>query len=143
MSWKAIGPASLVVLVVAFLIGGCRGDEAQTSSAPTPLGMHGAELARSCLDDAGFDVVGGPRPQGDKNAPDVELIVQKPGPGAFPAFYKKLDRAKRYEPALKRNARRFKGSVVRNGSVSVVWVHAPTSTVRKQVQGCAFDSAQT
>src|SRR4029079_13277751 len=130
-------------VLAALLIGGCGGGGSQTSSAPTPLGMHTAELARACLVGAGFDVVGGPRPRGDKNAPDVELVVQKPGPGAFLAFYKKLERAKLYEPDLKRNARRFNGSVVRTGSVSVVWVHAPTSTVRKQVQGCAFDSAQT
>jgi hypothetical protein len=133
----------VAAVLAALLIGGCGGGEGDTSSAPTPVGMHDAELARDCLVGAGFDVVGGPRPRGDKNAPDVELVVQKPGPGAFLAFYKKLERARLYEPALKRNARRVNGSVVRNGSVSVLWVHAPASTVRKQVQGCAFDTAQT
>ena len=95
---------AVVTLLAAFLIGGCGGDGGQTSSAPTPLGMHGAELARDCLVGAGFDVVGGPRPRGDRDAPDVELVVQKPGPGAFLAFYKKLERAKLYEPTQAKRA---------------------------------------
>ena len=94
--------------------------------------------ARACLTKAGFKVIGGPRDPSDTDAPDVELIVGGHGPGAFVAFYEALARAKRYEPGIRRNAKRFGGSVERRGRITIVWVQPPTPKHRARLEACLF-----
>src|SRR6266571_7507062 len=95
----------LLVVTVSVLPVGCGGGTRAPSSTPAPnLGLPRAAQARTCLNDAGFRVVGGPRSAGDRNAPDVELVVNGEGAGAFVGFYKQVERARRYESQLKRNA---------------------------------------
>src|SRR6266516_5841342 len=130
----------LLVVTISVLFVGCGGGGSASSPAAPPLGPKRAERARACLSDAGFRVVGGPRASGDRNAPDVELIVSgnSGGPGAFLAFYKKVKRAKRLESDLRRNAQRFNGSAERRGPVSIVWVGKLSADDRRRIEGCAF-----
>jgi hypothetical protein len=127
----------LLVVTVSILLGGCGGGGSASSPAAPPLGLQRAERARACLSDAGFRVLGGPRSPGDRNAPDVELIVRGKGADAFLAFYKQVERARHYENDLRRNAKRINGSVERRGSVSVVWVRKPPAEARR-IERCAF-----
>ena len=128
----------LLVVTVSILLVGCGGGTRAPSSTPAPnLGLPRAAQARTCLNDAGFRVVGGPRSAGDRNAPDVELVVNGEGAGAFVGFYKQVERARRYESQLKRNARRFNGSVERRGPVSIVWVRKAPAESRR-IERCVF-----
>jgi hypothetical protein len=130
----------LLVVTICILLVGCGGGGSASSPAAPPLGLQRAERARACLSEAGFRVVGGPKPSGDRNAPDVELIVSGNGggPGAFLAFYEEVERAKRLESDLRRNAQRFDGSLQRRGSVSIVWVGNLSADDRRRIEGCAF-----
>lgn len=129
----------LLVLSLAAALAGCGGGATSTSQLPVPdLGLRSAEAARACLEHAGFGVLGGPRPAGDKNAPNVELILNGNPAPAFIAFYRGEARAERYEPQLIRNAARFNGSVERRGAVSIVWVQKPQADLRRQVHTCVF-----
>ncbi len=128
----------LLALVISMSLIGCGGAASAPRPTPAPdLGFPRAERARACLSDAGFRVVGGPRSPDDRNAPDVELVVSGGGADAFLAFYKKVERARRYASDLRRNARRINGSVERRGSVSVVWVQKPPAEARR-IEGCAL-----
>jgi len=128
----SIAAAPFIVAVV-----GCGGGGASSIPAPD-LNYSRAEQARTCLEKLGVRVVGGQRPRGDHNAPDVELIVRGKGVFAFLAFYKSLERARRYESSLRRNARRFGGSVVRRGHVSVIWVKNPDGQGAREISRCAW-----
>jgi hypothetical protein len=127
-------PAPFATLMVAIV--GCGGDTSVDSNTPD-LGRARVEHARSCLADAGFFVLGGPRPKGDRNAPDFELTVQLRGPdspvGAFVAFYRREGRAAKLEPEIRRNGKRFNGVVERRGAVTVVWTEKPPPKTRNKV----------
>jgi hypothetical protein len=91
--------------------------------------------ARACLTRKGLRVTGGAVfPQQGPSSPDGELITR----GAFIAFYTDSRKAQRLEPEVRQNARRFGGQVVRNGAVTVLWIHPPASGLRNAVSGCAF-----
>ena len=60
----------------------------------------------------------------------------QPGPAAFVALYADPGRAKEHAPWIRRNARRFHGSVDRLGRVTIVWVKPPSTTLRDGVHGC-------
>ena len=80
-------------------------------------------------------VTGGPvLPQQGPSSPDGELITG----GAFIAFYTDPRKAQRLEAAVKQNARRFGGQVVRNDAVTVLWIHPPASGLRSAVSVCTF-----
>lgn len=90
---------------------------------------------RSCLTSKGLRVSGGPVfPQQGPNSADGELATA----GALIAFYDDQRKAARLEPEVEQNARRFGGQVVRNGAVTVLWIHPPASGLRDAVSGCAF-----
>jgi hypothetical protein len=128
----SIAAAPFIVAVV-----GCGGGDANSTPAPE-LNYSRAEQARTCLENLGARVIGGQRSRGDHNAPDVELIVRDKGAVAFLAFYKSLERARRYESSLRRNSRRFGGSVVRRGHVSVVWVKNPDGQGAREIVRCVW-----
>jgi hypothetical protein len=91
--------------------------------------------ARTCLTSNGLRATGGPvfPPQGPNSA-DGELITQ----GALIAFYTDQRKAKRLEPQVKQNAKRFNGQVVRNGAVTVLWIRPPARGLRNTVSRCAL-----
>jgi hypothetical protein len=90
---------------------------------------------RTCLTNKGLRVGGGPIfPQQGPNTPAGELITG----GAFIAFYTDQLKAERLEPQVRQNAKRFGGQVVRNGAVTVLWIHPSASGSRDAVSGCAF-----
>jgi hypothetical protein len=90
---------------------------------------------KTCLTNKGLRVGGGPIvPQQAPNTPAGELITK----GAFIAFYTDQLKAERLEPQVRQNAKRFGGQVVRNGAVTVLWIHPPASGLRDAVSGCAF-----
>jgi hypothetical protein len=94
---------------------------------------------RTCLSMKALRVRGGPVfPQQSPSSPDGELIVGNGSGGAFIAFYTDSMRARRLEPAVRQNARRFGGQVERHGAVTVVWIHPPPAGLRKSVLTCAF-----
>jgi hypothetical protein len=104
---------------------------------PASLRAVAARIAtdRTCLTSKGLRVTGGPVfPQQGSNSADGELITE----GAFIAFYIDQHKAARLEPEVKQNATRFGGQVVRNGAVTVLWIHPPASGLRNAVSGCAF-----
>ena len=96
------------------------------------------EPARACLEKAGYRVAGGSPAVDDTNAPDYEFVLNGHDGGAFIAFYDELARAERYEPAIRRNAKKFKRAAVeRQGRITIVWVRLP-ATLRAPVRACLF-----
>ena len=91
--------------------------------------------ARTCLASNGLRVTGGPvfPPQG-ANSADGELISE----GALIAFYTDQRKAKRLEPQVKQNAKRFNGQVVPNDAVTVLWIRPPARGLRNTVSRCAL-----
>jgi hypothetical protein len=101
------------------------------------LGRHAfdARALKGCLQDAGIPATA-LRPMLDEEAaPDLELRLD-PGPAAFVALYADPRRAKENAPSIRRNARRFHGSVDRLGRVTIVWVKPPNAALRATVHGC-------
>ena len=131
----------LVLLPIALALAGC-GDASTSDTDPgslPDLGLESASDARECLIAAGLQVTGAPRAPNDRNAPDVELIVNA-GPlrGTFIAFYRSEARAERYEPQIARNAARFDGSVKRSGNVTLLYIRQPNGGDKAIIEGCAF-----
>lgn len=104
------------------------------------------DQARRCLTARGLHPIGAPvlppNPPGSSSA-DGELVVgrttimRKAAPGAFIAFYTDVDKARRAQGRLIRNAHRLGGQIERHGAVTVVWVHPPASGLRAAVNACA------
>ncbi len=115
----------------------CGESAAPSTRAEAP---KSPESASECLTAAGFRVTSGQRSPSDTNAPDTELIVAGGGgKGAFVAYYDDLARAERYEPAIRRNARRFEGTVERQGRITVLWVRWPSGhDARTEMKECVF-----
>jgi hypothetical protein len=92
--------------------------------------------ARACLIRAGLAVRGGPVPPEGRGpgGPEGELIVSD----AFIAFYIDPGTAKRAEPEVLHNARRFHGEVERRSTVTILWLHPPPKDLRSNVHGCVF-----
>ncbi len=96
------------------------------------------EPARACLQKAGYRIAGGSPAIDDTDAPDYEFVLNGHGGGAFIAFYDELARAERYEPAIRRNAKKFKRAAVeRQGRITIVWVRLPAA-LRTGVRACVF-----
>jgi hypothetical protein len=106
-------------------------------AVPASLRAVVARIARdrTCLTSKGLRVTGGAvLPRQGPNSADGELITE----GALIAFYTDQRKAGRLEPQVKQNAKRFDGQVVRNGAVTVLWIHPPGSGLRDAVSGCVF-----
>lgn len=126
----------LLVVGATVVLPGCGESAAPSARAEA---VRSPADARKCLTDAGFRVLGGPRSPGDRNAPDTELIVGGDGEMAFVAYYDELARAERYEPKIRRNARRFEGDVERRGQITVIWVRWPRGDdARAETEECVF-----
>jgi hypothetical protein len=95
------------------------------------------ETARTCLANKAVRVTGGPVfPQQSPTSPDGELIAGGSRGAAFIAFYADVGSARRLEPSIEGNARRFGGQVQRRGAVTVIWVHHPSGALRHAVRAC-------
>jgi hypothetical protein len=125
-------PPSLLILMAAWVVAaGCGGGDDRPSR----------EDARRCLSQARFHVVGGEPSRDDRDAPDAELIANDVRGGrvmVFIAYYDDEDRAERLEPSLRRNARRFDGSVERHGSLTLLWVRGERSQMGERVRDCVL-----
>jgi hypothetical protein len=131
-------PALVAVGIAVLLLGGCGGgDEAPAVESPD-LGSADAEAARSCLREAGLEVLGGRSSPTDRDAPDVELITSVNGNQVFVAFYRDNHEAARREGEVRKNAADFGGAVRRQGSVTIVWAKPPTADSKETVEACAF-----
>ena len=91
--------------------------------------------ARTCLASNGLRVTGGPvfPPQGPNSA-DGELVTE----GAIIAFYANQRKAKRLEPEVKQNARRFNGQVDAERRSHRTVDPSAASGLRSTVSRCAF-----
>ena len=96
------------------------------------------ESARACLTSHKVRTIGNAvlPPLARPNSPDGELIAGYLPNGALIAFYRSIEKAKRLEPALLRNARRLHSQVERAGAVTIFWPRPPTATLRRAVQAC-------
>jgi hypothetical protein len=124
--------AALVALVLALAAcGGSSSRNDKNASAPD---------AAKCLREKGARVSGDParKPPGGDDAPDRELVAAVNATGAFIAFYATEAAAKRLEPGVRANAKRFKGVVVRDQNTTIVYTKKPSDDVRKRVEGCVF-----
>jgi hypothetical protein len=96
------------------------------------------DSGRSCLTSKGLEAAGGPafssRPP-DPAQPDGELVIRASHP-AFIAFYTDAARAKRIEPALRREDSGKHLLLERRGAVTIVWMQAPAAGLRDTVWGC-------
>jgi hypothetical protein len=121
-----------------FLLGGCGADDRAGGAEVPELGSAAAEQAWTCLEDEGFDVLGGRSGPSDRDAPDVELTFSDGAEQVFIGFYGDDREAARREPAIRKGARDFGGRVERRGSVTIVWGGESAADSRERVEACAF-----
>ena len=75
-------------------------------------------------------------PLAGPNSPEDELIARYPPHGALIAFYRDIKKAERLEPAVLSNARRLHSQVERAGTLTILWMRRPSTTLRGAVQAC-------
>ena len=121
--------AAILALTGALATTGCGGGDDRPSR----------EEARRCLEGLDLHVtVVEPSPD-DRDAPDAELIANDVLKGRvmlFAGYYDDKDRAERYEPALRRNARSFDGTVERHGMLTLLWVRGDESRLAERARDC-------
>lgn len=97
------------------------------------------DSGRSCLTSKGLHAAGGPafpsRPP-DPVQPDGELVISSSSDPTFIAFYTDAARAKRIEPALRRDDSGKHVLLERRGAVTIVWTQAPAAALRHTIWGC-------
>jgi hypothetical protein len=121
--------AALLAIAASLAAAGCGGDGEPPSR----------EDARRCLEELGLHVTGAEPLPGDADAPDYELIandVRARRVMVFAAYYDDEGRAERFEPSLRRNARRFDGFVERDGSITLLWVRGHESGIGERARDC-------
>lgn len=121
--------AAVLALAGALAAAGCGGGDDRPSR----------EEARRCLEGLDLHVTGvEPSPE-DRDAPDAELIANDVLKGrvmVLAAYYDDEDRAERYEPAVRRNARSFDGAVERHGTLTLLWVRGDESPLAERTRDC-------
>ena len=121
--------AAILAMTGALATAGCGGGDNRPSR----------EEARRCLEGLDLHVTGGERSPDDRDAPDEELIANDVLKGRvmlFAGYYDDEDRAERYEPALRRNARRFDGTVERHGTLTLLWVRGDEGRLAERARDC-------
>lgn len=97
------------------------------------------DSVRGCLESTGLRAAGGPAfPSGppDPTQPDGEVIISSTHP-TFIAFYTDAAKARRIEPALRRDDAPKHVLLERRGAVTVAWTQAATEGLRHTVWTCA------
>jgi hypothetical protein len=124
--------------VPQLLRGGCRWLAPLKLSPAMRALIARIESDRSCLTSKGLRAAGGPafpsRPP-DPTQPDGELVIRSAHP-TFVAFYTDAARAKRIEPALRRDDAHMHVIVERRGAVTIAWSQAPAGDLHHTVWGC-------
>jgi hypothetical protein len=123
--------AAILALTGAIAAAGCGGGDDRPSR----------EEARRCLEGLDLHVTVGERSPDDRDAPDAELIagdVLRGRVTVFAGYYDDEDRAERYEPALRRNARSFDGTVERHGTLTLLWVRGNETRFAERVRDCVL-----
>jgi hypothetical protein len=75
-------------------------------------------------------------PLASPSSPDGELIAGYLPNGALIAFYRGIKKAQGLEPAVLSNARRLHSQIERAGTVTILWVRRPSTTLRRAVKAC-------
>jgi hypothetical protein len=104
------------------------------SAAVSVARAHGVELRTPCVLSDRSNVVVRLAP-----APDEELIANDVRHGrvmVFAGYYDDEARASRLEPSIRRNARRFDGSVERHGTVTLLWVRGREGRLGERTRDC-------
>ncbi len=121
--------AAILALTGALAAAGCGGGDDRPSR----------EEARRCLEGLDLHVTGVEPSPDDRDAPDAELIagdVLRGRVTVFAGYYDDEERAERYEPALRRNARSFDGAVERHGGLTLLWVRGDEGPLAERVRDC-------
>jgi hypothetical protein len=66
----------------------------------------------------------------------VAILALKGRVMLFAGYYGDEDRAERYEPALRRNARSFDGAVERHSTLTLLWIRGDERRFAERVRGC-------
>jgi hypothetical protein len=120
----------LAVLVVAGVCALAACGSGSTGAALSPASV------KSCLKSHGLRVLGGPVDSASRGDSGVtaELIARN----SFIAFYPSDQVADQQAPRLRTNAARLRGSVVRRGTVSILFVGVdPPQGPRQTILHCA------
>ncbi len=72
----------------------------------------------------------------DPSSPDGELIAGYLPSGAMIAFYRDVEKARRLEQPVLRNAQRIHAQVERHGAVTILWWRSPPPALRRGVEAC-------
>jgi hypothetical protein len=121
--------AAVLALTGALAAAGCGGGDDRPSRVE----------ARRCLEGLDLHVTGVEPSPDDRDAPDAELIANDVLKGrvmVLAAYYDDEDRAERYEPAVRRNARSFDGAVERHGTLTLLWVRGDESPLAERTRDC-------
>jgi hypothetical protein len=121
--------AALLAAAASLVVAGCGGGDDRPSH----------EEARRCLEGLDLHVMGAERQPDDRDAPDEELIANDVRHGrvmVFAGYYDDEARASRLEPSIRRNARRFDGSVERHGTVTLLWVRGREGRLGERTRDC-------
>ncbi len=95
------------------------------------------DRARECLRAAGLRAYGAPVLPARPQSPDGEVEIGSNHP-TFIGFYSSAPKARRLEPSIRSNAKRFHGEVERRGTVTIIWTASPAAGLRRTVQACVF-----
>ena len=114
------------------------GRRAAKDTVGLTVGRHAFDAGslKSCLATAGVPAAAARPGPGDEDAPDLEIVLNRPGIRAFVALYADPGRARENAPMVRRNARRGHARVERSGRVTIVWVKPPSPGLREAVVGC-------
>jgi hypothetical protein len=121
--------AAILALTGAVAAAGCGGGDDRPSR----------EEARRCLEGLDLHVTLIEPLPGDRDAPDAQLIANDVLKGrvmVMAGYYDDEDRAERYEPSLRRNARSFDGAVERHGTLTLLWVRGDDSPFGERARDC-------
>lgn len=94
------------------------------------------DRARNCLRGKGLRASGGPVLPVNSQTADGEIVVSSTHP-TFIGFYSDVAKARRVESSSARFVRSH-SLVEDRGTVRIIWTRAPTSGLRRTVEGCSL-----
>jgi hypothetical protein len=130
--------AGLAPTVALLLRDGCHWLTPLKLSRSTRSLIARIDRVRSCLSSKGLRTLGGPafpsRPP-DPTQPDGELVISSAHP-TFIAFYTDAAKAKRIEPALRRDDAHAHIRLERRDAVTIAWSQAPAGDLHDAIWAC-------
>lgn len=141
----SVARASVCLLAtgVSLAAAGCDLSGGQGSAARYSLADNTPRRdAARCLRRAGFRVATDALPHAQADEPnDGVLTLARGRYSAEVAYYEGLARAKRLEPSLRRNAKRFHGLVYRIARATVIWTGPPSDAAQSDADNCLMRGA--